>query len=301
MDTHRPTRHGEPTQPHCQHGSARQSGAEPLTVLAHSVESLHPEGSPPAWAEIIGPTANPTHVRWHNHPDTLMGFVAPAECHAIAVVSSGWAANLTETPPSDVTLLVAPGERRRCRVVFIMTRTGETAGYLRAGADIVIDEAPTVGRVPDLVRRCLDLPTAAPEESTAGLLARLWLTNIAAAQRDADPLTWPSVARLHPALQAATEAGITIAADQIIAALTVAADAWSWTHLAAQAAEPGWLADLLPAAPAGWMDEGILSRWLLNTLAPIDSLLEHVTPRLSAAAAVTLRTTLHQLDAATTA
>ena len=38
---------------------------------------------------------------------------------------------------------------------------------------------------------------------------------------------------------------------------------WTWSHLLGQAGRPGPLADGLAPATAGWMDEGMLSRWLL--------------------------------------
>ncbi len=270
-----------------------------MTVLAQSMESLRPDGAPPAWAEIIGPLARPDQARWHDDLDTMMGFVAPADCAAIVTVGSGWARNLNEAPTDSDTVL-GPGERRRCRVVFLLTRSGDVAGYLRSGPAILIGEAPTVGRIPDLVRRCLDLPTPPPEESTAGLLAVMWLAHIAGAgARSAGRLTWQAVAALHPALQVAAAAGIAVPPEQAVAALRGAADAWSWSHLARQAAQPGWLADLLPAGAAGWMDEGILCRWLLDSLPSIASLLDQVTPLLTAATAMKLRVTLGQLGVTT--
>jgi hypothetical protein len=77
--------------------------------------------------------------------------------------------------------------------------------------------------------------------------------------------------------------------------LRVAADAWTWSHLACQAAQPGWLRDLLPDGVGGWMDEGILSRWLLSLVAPLESLLEGVKPIITASTAMRLRVVLGEL------
>ncbi len=95
MDNHRTAR-PSPRNPHTtpRPQARRSAPANPLTVVAQSVESLRPEGAPPAWAELIGPEANPTQVRWHEGLDTLMGFAAPGDCHAIAAVGYGWARHL---------------------------------------------------------------------------------------------------------------------------------------------------------------------------------------------------------------
>ena len=265
-----------------------------LTRLAQSMESLRPDGSQPAWAEVIGPVDRPIRVKWHSDIATMVGFVAPTDCDAIAVVGYGWARHVHDESASNTS--VAPGKRRRCRVVCVMARSGEVAGYLRAGLDILLDEPPTVGRVPDCIRRCFRLPTSPPVERTDCLLALFWLTNMIGAGERADgPLDWPTAARLHPALQVATSADITIPLDDLVAVLRVAADAWSWTALARQAAGPGWVADMLPATVGGWMDEGILARWLLSSLAPVESLLDQVTPLLDPAAVVDLRRTLNEI------
>ena len=252
MDTHRPNRRCAPTEPPC-HQGASQTTAAPLTVLAHSVESLRPDGAPPAWVEIHGTQTSPDRVRWHDGLDTLTGFVAPPDCFAVAAVGNGWARHLdTSTPSPDP--IVAPGDRRRCRVVFLLTRGGHTAGYLRAGPEILIREPASLGRIPDLIRRCLGLPTPPPEETTTGFLARLWLNNIVGVGAQTGimgPLTWDTVTRLHPALQVAADAGLTIGADQVLPALRLASDAWTWSRLARQAGERGWLLDLLPAGAGG--------------------------------------------------
>lgn len=280
----------------------------PLTVLAQSMESLRPEGAPPAWAEILGPAAQPEAVRWHVNLETLVGFVAPPECGTLATVGYGWARSLEGeagvagrvgplggSSPGPVVRL-APGERRRCRAVCVMTRTGDLGGYLRTGPAILIDEPPSLGRLPDCMRRAFGLATPPPEEPTDRLLAHLWLSQVrGAAERAPAPLPWPAVMRLHPAIQVAQEAGIIIPTGQLPSILGLAAGAWSWSHLAQQAAAPGWLRDLLPEGAGGWMDEGILSRWLLTSFSGLDQLLDRVTPLVTRAAAHRLRQTLEEL------
>lgn len=343
-----------------------------LTQLALSMESLQPAGAQPAWAEIIGPLERPERVQWHPDLETLVGFTAPPDCHALASVGYGWARSLegevggrsahTEMgaggeggigprdepdvgasgyegsdgsdlggptgrqgsnqgePYDNGDLsgftgrdgcgggglgrsgpLLAPGERRRCRVVCLMTRSGDMAGYLRAGSTILIDEPPTVGRIPDCIRRCFGLPTPPPDEPTDGYLARMWLSNVLGESalgegaQAGGRLSWTAVVRLHPAMQVVTQAGLTVPPAQLVRILRAASDVWSWSYLVQQAAAPGWLADLLPTGAAGWMDEGILSRWLLASVSGMDHLLDQVTPLMAPSSAKRLRTTLGQL------
>jgi hypothetical protein len=276
--------------------SAPGSTGATLTQLAQGVESLRSAEAPPAWAEITGPLERPSHVRWHPDLDTLIGFVAPVDCQAIVAVGSGWARNLATPAPSGEALL-APGERRRCRVVCLMTSVGEMAGYLRVGSELLIDEPPTAGRVPDLIRRAFRLPTPPPEESTDAFLAHMWLANILGAGRPSRPLlSWKTVVGLHPAMQVAAGGDMGVVVDDNLGAcLRKAAEAWSWAFLAQQATEPGWLRNLLPEGAAGWMDEGILSRWLLNSLAGVDSVVPRISPLITPVAAMRLKATLNQL------
>jgi hypothetical protein len=182
-----------------------------------------------------------------------------------------------------------------------MTRAGDVAGYLRDGPTILIDEPPTVGRIPDCIRRSFGLPTPPPEDdSTSRLLASIWLSNIVGAARTravpaGRPLPWATIALLHPVIECATAAGIDIPSSQFRRILEVGAEAWTWSHLVEQAKAGGGIVELLPPGAGHWMDEGILSRWLLDAVTGVDRLFERVTPLLEPAAVRKLRTTLNQL------
>jgi hypothetical protein len=270
--------------------------SETLTRLAQSMESLRTAGSDPAWAEIVGPFEHPEGVHWHRDLETMVGFVAPPGCNAIATVGYGWARGIEDGGPPPPVEILAPGERRRVRIVCLMTRTGDMAGYLRDGPTVLLNEPPTVGRVVDCMRRCFLLPTPAPEEPTDLLLADLWLSNVlGAAQRAPQPLTWQAVGRLHPVIQVVTEHGIEVGPLKLPSIIRIGADSWPWSYLVAQAAEPGWLNQFLPAGAGGWMDEGILSRWLLDSVTRADRLLDQVVPLVQPTAAKRLRATLKQL------
>jgi hypothetical protein len=268
-----------------------------LTRLAQSMESLRPAGAQPAWAEIIGPPDHPDRVVWHPDLETMIGAVAPPDCEALAAVGYGWARGLAEGPPGAREIL-KPGERRRVRVVCLMTRGGDLAGYVRDNATVLISEPPTIGRVPDCMRRCFGLPTPPPDEPSDVLLAGIWLNNVlGVVEGTGQPLTWPKVARLHPVIEVAEAGGVAVPSDQLRRIMQVGAEIWNWRYLAEQAAAPGWLNDLLPPGAGGWMDEGILSRWLFESLASsrVDHLLDQITPLLDADAADKVRLTLKQL------
>jgi hypothetical protein len=260
-----------------------------LTRLAQSMESLQPAGAQPAWAEIIGPLESPDHVRWHPDLETMVGFTAPPPCQALASVGYGWA-----HPMDDDCPLLQPGERRRTRVVCLLSRAGDMAGYLRDSTSVLIREPPTVGRVPDLMRRCFGLPTPPPDQSSHAVLGAIWLNHIGARGDIADrALMWREVAELHPVIAVAAAGGVEVPAAQFARIIELGAEVWNWSHLLSQATTPGcWVADLLPDGAPGWMDEGIFSRWLVDALGHPARLLPRVVPYLEAAAAKRLRSTL---------
>jgi hypothetical protein len=208
-------------------------------------------------------------------------------------VSYGWA-----RPLDDSCEILRPGERRRARVVCLMTRAGETAGYLRDNSTILVREPPTVGRVVDLMRRCFGLPTPPPELPSDVLLAHMWLNNVLSrASRAPRLLAWREVALAHPVLEVAAAGGVVVPAAQYPRIMEVGAGIWDWRYLLTQAAAPGWLADLLPEGAGGWMDEGIFARWLLAAIPGADQLLDRIVPLIEPTAAKRLRSTLTRLGA----
>jgi hypothetical protein len=108
-------------------------------------------------------------------------------------------------------------------------------------------------------------------------------------------LPWSAVILLHPVIQCAAAGGIDVPPSQIRRIMEVGAETWTWSHFVEQAAAGGEILDVLPAGAGGWMDEGILSRWLLDTFVRVDRLVDRVVPFIEPAAAKKLRTTLDQL------
>lgn len=269
--------------------------ADELTRLARGLESLRPAGAPPAWAEVLGSLGDSREVRWHPDLTTLVGFVAPPLCQALASVGYGTARYLgDDTPPEPA--IVGPGEGRRVRAVCLMTRCGALAGYLRDGPVVLIDEPPSVGRVLDCMRRAFGLPTPPPEEPTDVLLARFWLIAVADQGRAAGRrLTWREVALLHPVVGVATAAGLLVPPSQFERILRLGAEVWDWNYLLSEASEPGWIADVLPKGAAGWVDEGMLSRFMSDAIPSADVLLATALAVVEPAAGKRIRSVLARL------
>ena len=289
MDNHRTARPSPRNQHTTPRPQARRSApANPLTSVAQSVESLRPEGAPPAWAELIGPEANPTQVRWHEGLDTLMGFAAPGDCHAIAAVGYGWARHLgTVTADRDI---VAAEERRRCRVVYLLARTGDTAAYLRAGHEILIDEAPTVGRIPDLARRA-----PGPTHSAARGHHRRNARPSGAQQHRRrrgrrKPQRRPThLGRRRPAPPRPPSRRPSWHRRRRRRDRRRDPPCGRQLDLEPPGAASGKgcvVGRPPPAGAGGWMDEGILSRWLLDALPTTDSLPQRIAPIVTPSAAL---------------
>jgi hypothetical protein len=70
-------------------------------------------------------------------------------------------------------------------------------------------------------------------------------------------------------MRLAHQGGLPVTADDLVTVARLAATVWCWPELLRQAETPGPLADALPAGVGGWMDEGMLSRWLLASYPPL--------------------------------
>jgi hypothetical protein len=200
--------------------------------------------------------------------DALACFDAPAEWAAIGVVTEGNARHLV-----DPTV-----ERRRVRCVHLVERNGASASSVRLQGDdpmVLRDGGHPEGRIDDVCRRALGLPTAPPATSSLQLWALVWLERIMEwiACCGAD-VTWTDVATLHPA--AAVLVGDDEArwereaAANVVRLGSIMADVQSWPVLRAACAAGDWPVDDIPPAVAAWLDDGAFSRWLLGSFPPFD-------------------------------
>jgi hypothetical protein len=201
------------------------------------------------------------------HPlSQLLGLTAPAAWRALGVRCTGRAHHLTDQdPPTDYTF------RRTDPVpisfTFLLDRGGHAAALATSECGWQWLDGPE-GLVGDACRRALGLATAPPPISATDLWLDLWLhvvVSVASAPDRPEPLTWDTVAALHPAIGGRYDAGRHHAVA--LAELTqVLGQMWSWSELRhhpdiVALAEP-------PPSPAirSWMDDGMFARWLLTQL-----------------------------------
>ncbi|MEO7555665.1 MAG: hypothetical protein ABIV94_03555 [Acidimicrobiales bacterium] len=201
--------------------------------------------------------------------EALAGLRAPDDCNVVGVATLGWV-----RPLGDGGAVGPRGDR--VRSVHLLHRSGATASVLhRVGDEVEVVPGPVEGRIPDLLCRALQLPTAPPATTTAELWALHWLGALLAA--DSGSLQhWGDVARLHPALEGLNEVELLLASAELgpFADLVAAANDWESARLACARGEltvAGVDADL-----AEWLDEGSFARWVLGAFPPVGALAEAV-------------------------
>lgn len=215
----------------------------------------------------------------HHPADELIGFAAPDDWEAFAIVAQGQTQPWPEGHGGPQSCL-APPPGTPVRISHIVDRSGSTLTRLTDAAGNRHDMgASTEGLVPDLCRRVLALPTAPPAESPLRYWAARWLLGVIETADDRMPgPTWATVAASHPAV--ATIAAIDpdlapVAADHLVTAARSLSSTQPWEELHRQWSDPdtGGHGDLGPADVA-WMDVGMLARWCLSAAPELEDLLE---------------------------
>lgn len=219
------------------------------------------------------------------HPvDELLGFTAPDEWAAFGVACVGWGARYAENDEELVARGSGPRrpsqdpKRVRTRQVLLLGRDGSRADRMRMQGGPV-STTPSIGFVPDTLRRCLGLPTDPPPAPVAEFLRGLWLARVAALGRPGGmSLTWEEIEELRPAL-----------ADEPLL---------HWDHLrlliaSGRVAVPG-----ISPSIAAWADAGMCSRILLSQLTPARTLQRDAEKCMSGATRRRLRAALAELASA---
>jgi hypothetical protein len=290
---------------------------DPFHRLVAALDESHPLNGPPMWLRIYGSVANPTRVVEEVRFDRLMGFCAPRACGALGVVAGGWASPMADhaglgqpaSPPATTaaskaattgTTTGGPGrpERERVRITVLVGRNGAVAGRLRGASGRVVDEPPGSGRILDCLRRALCLPTDPPAVGTEVLFASMWLAAVTdAAGQPGASLTWPEAAALHPVAQLVGDE-LSCLAWSLVDAAQALVVACPWNEVRRLISEGGWEESDVPVATAAWMDDGMLSRWLLDGRPTLRQQAETAAAGLSPDVASRLRRTLRQLGLA---
>ncbi len=210
---------------------------------------------------------------------SLVGFDAPASWEAMAVVVQGrsWLLDGGEADPRPI------------RLTHVVDREGGSASVMRhAGEEPTLGGPEGQGRLVDVCRRALGLPTAPPPEVSTGLWALLWLDGLLARAARGERLGGlVAAARAHPAIEMVAEHEpdlVDEAADRLVRLGELFGQARDWPHLRQAAAAGQWKVEDLDPEGAAWMDDGMFARWVTadfplmdEYLAELDALLsEHV-------------------------
>ena len=216
------------------------------------------------------------------HPvDVLLGFVAPSDWSAIGVVAPATARHMG----ADAGVSPPFGDGERIVMVHLLGRDGvgvsvgrrADGSFWESSADPpepgAEPEPGATGRLDDVLRRVLGLPTRPPTVGPAELWARLWLDRVLSdvGSRPDREWSWRSIAVLHPAAQLVVDdlRGRLAEVVQAMPRLAeILARGRSWDDLRLGYESGQWATPSIPPDLARWMDDGIFSRWLLAELPP---------------------------------
>lgn len=255
---------------------ARADGAEPALV---SVSEPNDDGFDLGLRPLDG--AHPS--------DMLLGFVAPADWHAVGVTTDGWAYRIGERA-------VPEARRTRVHVVTLVSRSGERVHRVAAvdgtplggrGGD---DPGDVTGEQVDLLLRVLDVPTPPPPCDASVFWAIEWLVRLVA---DA-PRTWREVTERHPGIRLLRTGDAWPAEDFLDIAGTFSR-VCSWARIRALAAEGAYPVPDLTPLEAGWLDDGAFARFVLTRVPPLDSVRASARATLDGRLARRLDNTLRSL------
>ena len=160
-------------------------------------------------------------------------------------------------------------------VIHLVNRSGTSVTTLTDMSDsrwFGPTTEPQRGRVPDACRRVLGLPTCPPISSMTDFVLAAWLEVIARNALDSAGLEWSDIIALHPASHSAV-APITPTA---LARATVdLGSALDWDRFRRVIASVGGFPFGENASEiAAWMDDGVFSRWAIESIPSCEEALE---------------------------
>jgi hypothetical protein len=108
-------------------------------------------------------------------------------------------------------------------------------------------------------------------------------------------MTWPEAAALHPAAQILSESPAGSPIWWLPDAARALAVACPWSEVRGAIRDGAWHDADVPVRAAGWMDDGMLSRWLLDGRPSLGEQLDDVSAGLPSGVATRVRHTLRTL------
>lgn len=263
-------------------------------MLADLGDVVAQRGSP-TWLRVFEDPSTPVALCLSDSgPISLIGWTAPPECTAVGVVATGRAQALVGADDPGA----IDRDFAQISLCCVVARTGEVGWTLEGSRGDRWISPPEEGKLLDTMMRCFGLPTPPPPAPASELHTAAWLTSILErAIEESRLLSWSEVSRLHPLAQllggelpeTTDLTGVEI--DDLGDLVRIAANAWSWAEIRAQARD-GKLQALIDPSLAEWMDEGMLSRWLLGRMPPLDELFGVVSGYLAPSAVKRLKSFL---------
>jgi hypothetical protein len=267
----------------------------------------------PTWLKIFEDPAAPSGLRMEADADPvgLFGWVAPDDCTAVGVIATGRARLVGDGAPVGSggshglsARVNDAGGVLALRMACVVSRSEGVGWWMELPDGSAHSDPPAAGRMLDVLLRCLGLPTCPPDVPASEIHSAAWLASVIEGGLASDRrLTWSDVERLHPLARVlsgelglhieASSEGELLAEDELEGLLRIAAAAWSWEEIHAQAAR-GELEAFVEPDLAAWMDVGMLARWLLSMIPPADQLLEAARPLLVPSAARRLAHAVHR-------
>ncbi|MGH9057334.1 MAG: hypothetical protein ACRDYY_15970 [Acidimicrobiales bacterium] len=249
-------------------------------VLLEALGDRVAELGDPMWARVLCPPGcdDGFDLAVSEEPDALLGWVATPDCQAVGVVATG-KVHVEETP-RGVPPGLAPGTTAGARMVCLVARDGAIAWQMLTPDGVHFDEAPGGGRMVDCLRRCFALPTDPAPASPSRLHGLLWLSAVLdAAATSRRQLSWRDVTLLHPAAGLIEDEGAALLDPADLPELVeLFASACTWDFLRRHAGGIPWVGAVVPPDLAGWMDEGMFARWLLDGLPAPEQLISRIRP-----------------------
>jgi len=254
--------------PHASSRSSGRSGPNPLGRTAAALAGLVADGAP-ALVASLGRTDHGVvplllaAVPGDGSLDALIGWRAAPDHDAVAVAVPARAVDR----PGDDDVAIA----------HVVDRRGRSA-TVRSAAPGPCRHVPTSavgGRIDDLCRRSLDLPTPA----ATGPTTCYWAGTLLVALATTRVRCWADVART-----ANRHLGVTVSVDDptdLAAALRRLGAGLDWSRIRRAVRDGAHAVPGLDPSAAAWMDDGMFARWSLGALrhaAPLHRVLLDLPP-----------------------
>lgn len=257
-------------------------------LARHLVEGAAETSMPvdrPVWVMLLDGLDGGLEVAVRDDGFDPLGWLAPPECQVFAMVGTGRVRPLDDAVELPASL--AGGRAGGVRMACVVSRRGRVGWHMVLPDGSSFDHIPEEGRVLDLLKRTLGLPTAPPPPTLGRLQCAAWLAAVIDHAALGQPMSWSAVLDLHPAL-AGRDAGPDTATKEYALGLHLRELTWEDVRAAVaggSATAGSAVAGLPHPELAAWMDAGMFARWVLAGTPDLDALLARARPYLRPPAA----------------